>query len=107
MEGRQATSNQPAGADIRLELAAVSASQLAVGATFRPKPGAKRPQAFVALYENGLVTEVKAGENRGATLRHDHVVRQWIGPLDPGRYVLFCNMYGHYLGGMHAVLVVR
>jgi uncharacterized cupredoxin-like copper-binding protein len=27
--------------------------------------------------------------------------------LTPGRYVLFCNMAGHYLGGMHATLVVR
>ncbi len=27
--------------------------------------------------------------------------------LAPGRYVLFCNMAGHYLGGMHATLVVR
>jgi hypothetical protein len=27
--------------------------------------------------------------------------------LRPGRYVLFCNMSGHYLGGMHRVLVVR
>ena len=27
--------------------------------------------------------------------------------LRPGRYVLFCNMYGHFLGGMHRQLVVR
>ena len=27
--------------------------------------------------------------------------------LAPGRYILFCNMAGHYLGGMHAELVVR
>jgi uncharacterized cupredoxin-like copper-binding protein len=27
--------------------------------------------------------------------------------LAPGRYVLFCNMSGHFLGGMHADLVVR
>jgi uncharacterized cupredoxin-like copper-binding protein len=27
--------------------------------------------------------------------------------LKPGRYVLFCNMSGHYLGGMHTQLVVR
>jgi uncharacterized cupredoxin-like copper-binding protein len=27
--------------------------------------------------------------------------------LSPGRYVLLCNMAGHYMGGMHAVLVVR
>jgi uncharacterized cupredoxin-like copper-binding protein len=26
--------------------------------------------------------------------------------LSPGRYVLFCNMEGHYLGGMHIVLQV-
>jgi uncharacterized cupredoxin-like copper-binding protein len=26
--------------------------------------------------------------------------------LRPGRYVLFCNMSGHYLGGMRAELVV-
>jgi uncharacterized cupredoxin-like copper-binding protein len=27
--------------------------------------------------------------------------------LAPGRYVLFCNMSGHYMGGMHGTLVVR
>jgi uncharacterized cupredoxin-like copper-binding protein len=27
--------------------------------------------------------------------------------LAPGRYVLFCNMSGHFIGGMHRVLVVR
>jgi uncharacterized cupredoxin-like copper-binding protein len=26
--------------------------------------------------------------------------------LRPGRYELFCNMSGHYMGGMHRVLVV-
>jgi hypothetical protein len=36
---------------------------------------------YVALYENGLVSQVKAGENRGAKLRHDFVVREWLGPL--------------------------
>jgi uncharacterized cupredoxin-like copper-binding protein len=27
--------------------------------------------------------------------------------LTPGNYVLYCNMEGHYLGGMHAALTVR
>jgi hypothetical protein len=27
--------------------------------------------------------------------------------LPPGRYVFFCNMAGHFMGGMHAVFVVR
>ena len=27
--------------------------------------------------------------------------------LAPGNYVLYCNMEGHYLGGMHAAFTVR
>ena len=27
--------------------------------------------------------------------------------LAPGHYVLYCNMEGHYLGGMHAAFTVR
>jgi uncharacterized cupredoxin-like copper-binding protein len=26
--------------------------------------------------------------------------------LTPGRYVFFCNMEGHYMGGMHGVVEV-
>jgi hypothetical protein len=36
---------------------------------------------FVALYENGLSTEVKAGENAGTRLYHQFVVRKFEGPL--------------------------
>jgi uncharacterized cupredoxin-like copper-binding protein len=35
------------------------------------------------------------------------VVRSLRAHLAPGRYVLYCNMSGHFLGGMHTVLVVR
>jgi hypothetical protein len=31
----------------------------------------------VALVQSGLASDVKAGENAGKRLRHDHVVRQW------------------------------
>jgi uncharacterized cupredoxin-like copper-binding protein len=34
-------------------------------------------------------------------------VRELEVHLTPGRYVLLCNMSGHYLGGMHATMVVR
>jgi hypothetical protein len=36
---------------------------------------------YVAITEDGLVSQVRAGENRGALLRHDHVVRVFAGPL--------------------------
>lgn len=42
---------------------------------------AKNAQAHAAIYENNLVTEVKAGENRGKRLRHDFVVRELYGPF--------------------------
>jgi hypothetical protein len=40
--------------------------------------------AYLALFENGLSSEVRAGENAGQQLRHDFVVREWIGPLPVG-----------------------
>jgi hypothetical protein len=35
---------------------------------------------YLALYEDGLSTQVRAGENRGETLKHDRVVRGLFGP---------------------------
>lgn len=45
---------------------------------------AERPQAnmYVVVYENHLSSNVKAGENKGRTLHHNYVVRQWLGPLE-------------------------
>lgn len=70
---------KPARADIRLELQPPSGSRLPIEADFRAPRGSR---AFVALFENRLSTDVKAGENEGATLRHDYVVREWLGPID-------------------------
>ena len=40
---------------------------------------AKNSDIFVAIYENKLVSQVKAGENSGSTLKHDYVVREFFG----------------------------
>ena len=40
--------------------------------------------AWLAYTESGLVSDVKAGENRGARLVHDHVVRSLAGPYPVG-----------------------
>jgi hypothetical protein len=47
-----------------------------------PIAGAALPggELFLALYENGLSTQVKAGENRGVLLHHERVVRRLLGP---------------------------
>lgn len=38
-------------------------------------------QGVVIVYEKKLSTEVRAGENRGARLEHDNVVRYWSAPV--------------------------
>jgi len=49
-----------------------------IEARITPRAGApKQLAAYWAVVEDGHVSAVKAGENAGATLRHDHVVRQY------------------------------
>ena len=40
---------------------------------------AKNSDIFVVIYENNLVSQVKAGENSGRELKHDYVVRELFG----------------------------
>jgi hypothetical protein len=72
---------------ITLRLTPPAASGLGVEvavALSRVNP-ARAPQVILALYENGLSTQVKAGENRGKHLTHDFVVRDLAGPFTSGR----------------------
>ncbi|KPF68066.1 hypothetical protein IP84_11420 [beta proteobacterium AAP99] len=55
--------------------------ELVVQATDKSLQTAQGAQAWVALVEDGLESKPNAGENRGAVLKHDHVVREVIGPL--------------------------
>jgi uncharacterized cupredoxin-like copper-binding protein len=56
----------------------------------------------------------------GLTVNEEAIEKQTVGTLEPGmgvrdidvdlapgRYVMFCNMQGHYLGGMHHAFEVR
>lgn len=66
---------QPRGDDWQLQLGAARAS--AVAAAAQTSDGA---QVWLALYADDQTTQVRAGENRGATLHHDRVVRRLYGP---------------------------
>jgi hypothetical protein len=48
----------------------------------------------------------RAGDEAGALEPFGRTVGVLRVHLTPGRYELFCNMAGHYLGGMHRVLRV-
>ena len=71
-----AVNARPARAEITLE-ALPQQGVVNVNATVRiPAPADRKGAALhVALVDSGLVSDVKAGENRGVRLVHDHVVR--------------------------------
>jgi hypothetical protein len=80
----QKVTAEPAQADVALELAppAQGTHGFGVDARFTAKGVIHDPlNAYVAVYENALISQVRAGENNGATLHHERVVRQWIGPV--------------------------
>ncbi len=73
----------PAAADIRLS-AAQAGDVLRLTALASATSGSAPLALYAALTESGLVSKVSRGENAGATLEHDHVVREWIGPVRLG-----------------------
>jgi len=58
-----------------LEIATRATPGARISAVLSPGVRTDDLALFVAVTENGLSTKVKAGENRGETLRHDHVAR--------------------------------
>lgn len=75
---------QPAKAAITLTLERLRDDALEVDAAARVlvDPGRRDTvDLYLAAYESRLVSRVDAGENRGRTLTHDFVVRDWVGPL--------------------------
>ncbi|MBL8385724.1 MAG: DUF1223 domain-containing protein [Burkholderiales bacterium] len=77
---RQASS-RPAGAVVRINVSRAADASLALRASAADVPPKGQPVLHAAVTENGLSTRVTAGENRGATLAHDHVVRHWFKPV--------------------------
>jgi hypothetical protein len=67
--------------EIALEPAAGGAAALRATAAVPSAADREHAVLYAALYENGLSNRVSAGENRGATLTHDYVAREWWGPV--------------------------
>ncbi|MFM0666065.1 DUF1223 domain-containing protein [Paraburkholderia sediminicola] len=75
---------EPAQANVALELKAQQtpgAFNVAAQFTSKAADTAGQLDAYLAVYENSLSSQVGAGENSGVTLHHERVVRQWIGPV--------------------------
>ena len=55
--------------------------EAALLATVAQPPDRMDAELFIAITENNLSSRVTSGENKGVVLKHDHVVRELIGPL--------------------------
>jgi hypothetical protein len=71
----------PAAATIRVQAGLTAGGTLALRADATARVSADPAALYLALAESGRVTKVTRGENGGVTLAHDHVVREWIGPV--------------------------
>jgi len=75
--------NQKLASRANLSLNAVTlengAISLKASAQTTKPTDAKNSDVFIAIYENKLVSQVKAGENSGRELKHDYVVREFFG----------------------------
>jgi plastocyanin len=60
-----------------------------------------RAPGQLPLRSDGITVDEERLEAQTVTVRESRV------RLRPGRYVLLCNMYGHFMGGMYAVVLVR
>lgn len=71
---------QPAGARVRATVQR-NGSEIRVLGEVDALVGNSAALVWVAVYENGLFTFVRAGENAGKRLNHDYVVRELSGPV--------------------------
>ena len=73
---------QPARAQIRVHLAREPGALRVLGEVAVTDNQARSgAEAWIALFENDLSTDVRSGENGGKRLHHDFVVRELVGPL--------------------------
>ncbi|MEP6658010.1 MAG: DUF1223 domain-containing protein [Betaproteobacteria bacterium] len=72
---------RPARADIQIKADLTPSGTLVVDVEATTHGSVEPAALYLAVTESGLESKVTRGENAGSTLAHDHVVREWIGPI--------------------------
>ena len=72
---------QPSRVNLALDAVKQTDGQIILKGTAQAVSAAdiKNASIFIAIYENKVVSQVSAGENNGRELRHDYVVRDFLG----------------------------
>jgi hypothetical protein len=79
LDGRVRELNaHPARASLRLKARVQDSDTLSVSAS--AQSSVDGAELYLAVAENGLSSQVGAGENGGRRLSHDHLARAWVGP---------------------------
>lgn len=74
----------PAAAQINVQMQATGSDSVEIAANFALNPpvtAGRQGEGIVVVYEDKLLSEVRAGENQGTHLQHDRVVRYWSAPV--------------------------
>lgn len=71
---------QPARIQLGLNLITPASGRMNLQAWAQTGQMQKDADIYVAVYENNMKSRVGAGENSGRELKHDYVVREWLGP---------------------------
>jgi hypothetical protein len=80
----QAINNQPARAQISISMSPSGDAAVDLAARFALVDSTRigaGVEGIVVVFEKTLSTDVRAGENKGARLKHDNVVRYWSAPV--------------------------
>jgi hypothetical protein len=72
---------QMAQAQVQLQGHALKPGLMSLKVDAQLLPDHPKSALYLALTESKLASKVSRGENAGATLAHDHVVRAWLGPV--------------------------
>lgn len=73
---------RPAEAELNLEIVPAADTWLIqVRGRLQSRVATAHTSVFVALYQDGLSSQVTAGENAARRLRHERVTRELVGPL--------------------------
>jgi uncharacterized cupredoxin-like copper-binding protein len=85
------TNAGPSTHEINVDRTTLAAGDLPIG-----RDGINVDEDAPELHRIGSIEKIRLGESGDLTLR-----------LPPGHYVLWCNLEGHYLGGMRSNLDVK
>jgi hypothetical protein len=77
---------RPAAAHLSLAILGRSDTALRIKVDARTDIADESAGLYLAAYENGLSSQVSAGENRGRVLAHDYVALEWLGPYAVGSH---------------------